>query len=355
MSKVRNANVEILRIIAMLFIITHHLVINGLGLQAQLKGEEAIRGNYSLLLCAINSIVIIGVNIFFLISGYYGIKFSLKKLLRMVLDVYIYGDILILISIALGMEKLNIQNIKFLIFPFFKYWFVIVYLMLFILSPVINAGMGSISKQKSILLVLFLTIVNCIIGYACDINCLGLNNGYSLISAMYLYCIGRVMNKHSFYRFKNAHIWIWLISTAMTILGCVLMFCMKKYGYAWKLFSYNQFFIVLASVNFVYIFFNMPYKKKDNGRFSRIAKHTLPVYYIHTCTIGAFYRDIPLKWAASNLNTIVQVLFLAVYAIIIYIICMIIDMIKILLLDRVEKRIIIKTDSCINKIVTYVK
>ena len=35
--KVRNANVELLRIVSMLFIIMHHCVINGYGLQEQLK------------------------------------------------------------------------------------------------------------------------------------------------------------------------------------------------------------------------------------------------------------------------------------------------------------------------------
>ena len=35
--KIRNANVELLRIITMLFIIMHHCVINGYGLQEQLK------------------------------------------------------------------------------------------------------------------------------------------------------------------------------------------------------------------------------------------------------------------------------------------------------------------------------
>lgn len=35
--KVRNPNVELLRIITMLFIIMHHCVINGYGLQEQLK------------------------------------------------------------------------------------------------------------------------------------------------------------------------------------------------------------------------------------------------------------------------------------------------------------------------------
>ena len=35
--KIRNSNVELLRIITMLFIIMHHCVINGYGLQEQLK------------------------------------------------------------------------------------------------------------------------------------------------------------------------------------------------------------------------------------------------------------------------------------------------------------------------------
>lgn len=35
--KVRNSNVELLRIITMLFIIMHHCIINGYGLQEHLK------------------------------------------------------------------------------------------------------------------------------------------------------------------------------------------------------------------------------------------------------------------------------------------------------------------------------
>ena len=42
--KVRNANVELLRIISMLFIIMHHCIINGYGLQEQLKSGILNRG-----------------------------------------------------------------------------------------------------------------------------------------------------------------------------------------------------------------------------------------------------------------------------------------------------------------------
>ena len=42
--KDRNANVELLRIISMLFIIMHHNIINGYGLQEQLKSGIQIGG-----------------------------------------------------------------------------------------------------------------------------------------------------------------------------------------------------------------------------------------------------------------------------------------------------------------------
>lgn len=64
MRKVRNSNVELLRIIVMLFIIMHHCIINGYGLQEQLKGGM-LRGEYSIFLCCLNAIAVIGVNVFF--------------------------------------------------------------------------------------------------------------------------------------------------------------------------------------------------------------------------------------------------------------------------------------------------
>lgn len=62
--KKRNDNIEILRVVAMLFIIMHHLVINNYGLQSQLKnGIMDLR--YTSFLCWLNAVVIIGANIFF--------------------------------------------------------------------------------------------------------------------------------------------------------------------------------------------------------------------------------------------------------------------------------------------------
>lgn len=99
--KRRNCNIELLRVVAIIFIITHHCVINGYGLQSGLLANT-LGKNELYYLSIINSFVIIGVNIFFLISGYYGIRFSIKKFTTLVVNLYIYNFVLYVIAFIGG-------------------------------------------------------------------------------------------------------------------------------------------------------------------------------------------------------------------------------------------------------------
>ena len=77
MENKRDLSIDILRIFSMLFIIIHHCVINDFGLQSMLKENTLTRfGN---LLIVANAIVVVGVNLFFLMSGYCKIHFTWKK------------------------------------------------------------------------------------------------------------------------------------------------------------------------------------------------------------------------------------------------------------------------------------
>ena len=76
-TKVRNSNIELLRIIAMMFIVIWHISVH-----AQ-KGELPSH-NY------IAAITTTGVNLFVLISGYWGIKLKWKSLLNILSIVVFY-------------------------------------------------------------------------------------------------------------------------------------------------------------------------------------------------------------------------------------------------------------------------
>lgn len=340
MRKVRNANVELLRIVSMLFIIMHHCVINGYGLQEQLKSGIVNGGGYSIFLCALNAIVVIGVNVFFLISGYYGIHFSLKKMCALVINLYFYADVLTLFAVASGREHIGFATIKLLILPFYKYWFIIVYILLFILSPILNAGIDALNKVQSNLLTVFFTVFFCCLGAVSEATFVSLNDGYSLMFAMYLYFIGRMMNKREICRkSQRRQVFSWLASSLITMAACTGMIYLRKYQFAWKMFSYNQMFVVLAAVNFVWMFLNFP-QRDDGGKCQMLAIHILPVYYIHTCTVFSFYRNLPLKWVAENVAVVWQFPILVFYAIAIFAVCVAIDKIKCAVLSSVEKKLI---------------
>jgi peptidoglycan/LPS O-acetylase OafA/YrhL len=80
----------------MMFIVMHHLMINGYGLQPGLVGKStiSISKSYAMFLAMQKSIFVIGVNVFFLISGYFGIHFKLNHLLKLIVEVYFYSKVL---------------------------------------------------------------------------------------------------------------------------------------------------------------------------------------------------------------------------------------------------------------------
>lgn len=334
MNKSRNNNIEIMRIVLMFMIICHHCIINGYGFQRMMNTGEMVDPSYSCFLSVLNSIVIIGVNVFFLISGYYGINFKKEKLSKIVFDLYLYADILVLLSIIVGFETISKNSIKILVLPFYKYWFVLVYVLIYVLSPMINAGLNALSNKQAERLWLFFFVLFCGLGFASEASWLGLQNGYSLMYGLFLYCTGRVIYKCDYVskivnRISGTGVCIiWLIMTSLTAVATCLLITHECYTLAWHLFAYNQPMIMIASVSFMLVFLNCKtYRAKFN--ISSISKHILPVYYIHTSVIFATYRNIPLEYVSEHFDSyFMQFIFLIFYAVLILGICIMIDVCK---------------------------
>lgn len=338
----RNLSIEVLRIVLMLFIIMHHCIVNGYGLQAQLKGTGLeVHAQYSAFLSVLNSIVVIGVNIFFMISGYFQIRFSLEKFLKLIIDIYLYNTILTVLALIFGKASLNMHTLQYLVLPFQKYWFILVYLILMVISPLLNKALDELEEKtvKTVYIAVFL--ITCIYGFVFEATWLGLNNGYSVMFAMFLYYTGYMMRRYGMLgKGKQiTHAVKWCVYTIVTAsIACICIYIGKK-ELAWSCFSYNQPFMVLASVHFFWIFI----KGRTNGdkllaKYVGMAKHILPVYYIHTSTIFSYYRNLPLEYVGKMYNEVLQVLFVVVYALLIFFICVLIDVIKVKMLDGVVVR-----------------
>lgn len=121
-----------LRIIAMLFIVLHHLTINNIGLSAiETHIDPSLTSQY-LGTSFLDCFFIIGVNVFFLLSGYFGIKLKLGKIFRLLFKLYVFWILSALIAQAAGVSDFESWTdciIKCLISPS-EYWFVLAYIAL---------------------------------------------------------------------------------------------------------------------------------------------------------------------------------------------------------------------------------
>ena len=76
---------DVLRVIAMLFIILHHLLTGNIGFSQAQQGESGALYYVSSFL---DGFFVIGVNIFFLLSGYLKINLRLSKIISLLLKIF---------------------------------------------------------------------------------------------------------------------------------------------------------------------------------------------------------------------------------------------------------------------------
>ena len=187
----RNPAFELMRVISMSLIIIHHFQVHGIKTSVYEGSLDVII--YPLFLC--------GLNIFFLISGWFGIRFSIKRLLSLVFIVLFYNLINILLCWAFDHPFTPRDILLNILWPVSRspYWFLNVYMFLMIFAPVLNAALTVFNDRQLRVVIILLTIG---ITYSCN---LGRNfcdeNGRALLHGAYLYFLGYYLRKdQSFFR-----------------------------------------------------------------------------------------------------------------------------------------------------------
>ena len=107
-TKVRDSNYELLRIISMIWIIIWHTVING-ALLYRTSGSVNFSFNFLFM------IIVVHVNLFMLITGYYQSKseFKLKKIISLILQMAFYNLVINSIFKVFGLvEYTNVEFLK---------------------------------------------------------------------------------------------------------------------------------------------------------------------------------------------------------------------------------------------------
>lgn len=304
----RQSNFELLRILAMTMIVVWHIIVHGL--------RHEVSGSMFAM-----SFLVYGVNLFVLISGYWGIKLKPKSLFSFLGQYVFYAALLCFVAnvIATPPTYFSKSFLWQLLFPFSftgPYWFVNKYIVLMLISPFLNAGLRSMTSKEKLWILLILGYLSCIAGYGFknDFN----TNGYNLAHFIFLYVLGNFIRCNDFLKTVKVIWWI-LIFVVMSLCTYFL-----SIPFANRVFFYNSPFVVLGSIAVFYIFVNLPVK--NNSTINYIASCMFPVYLLQDGFLGrTFYAEIYNRFLADGR---VDFGFIAVYCVGLFLAAIIIESIR---------------------------
>lgn len=250
----RQSNIELLRCFAMLCIIVYHLCLFALG------GVSTGTKLYQALQIPLH----IGVPLFVLISGYFGIRFSLKGLMRLCSKGYFYFVPFAVIPMILthsGGVKDVLKSV--FIFGFDAQWYLNTYLYLFLFSPIINRYLENITKSQRLYLLAILTFMSVYIGNVTEGD-VCLVEGKNLTNFLLLYTLGNSLRHNQEHingcsQFKL--VITYLLFNAFLVIG--FMYIPIIAGKIWKYsYAYDSPIIMVNSVWMFAIFSKLDVKSR---------------------------------------------------------------------------------------------
>lgn len=307
----RNAAFELLRIIAMLFIIAHHFYVHG--------GFSSISPTNKALMTFFEFGGKFGVAIFVMISGYFLVnsKFKIKKLIKLVLQIWFYSVAIYLILCLCGLTKFTSEDFVWLCFPISNKinHFVTKYIIIFLLSPFINKMLHALSQKQHLALVLVSLGMFTLFKYS-----IGIKSDLTIF--FILYFIGSYLRLHKI-PFKKTKLNYLLLSLAILVVYAIVI--LVKNFTKMNTYTETNLLMILLATLVMFLFEQFEIKSKA---INFIATTTFGIYLIHdNYFLGKIiWRKI---FAGASFGNSPYLFLYGIFAVVtVFICCAIIDLIR---------------------------
>lgn len=320
----RNSSIELLRIIAIILIIFHHFNIHGIINKYTMLDTNSTQYMLSQMIgwggYMCNSIFII-------ITGYFTIKKNINwyRIYLLIIELCFYSWIIAIIFYGMGLITFSIKDFIKYAFPllYSVNWFVCCYIVLCCFLPYLNPYLCSLDKKKYLSLIIVIFILYSFIPSILK-GITFMNDALSQF--IFMYIVGGYIRRFPFSqkRFSLSKTW-GMISLMLLIILFISIFLK-----GWILVNFISVFL---SITFFMFFINL--KPFYNNFINIISGTVLGVYLIH---------DNPLirKWLwcdfYPNINYINMdnyIIFMITKVIIVFIICVVIDILRKILFEKI--------------------
>ena len=359
----RIINFEILRNVAMLFIVIYHILYHGVQLKETIIVPNIISipnfvvSQYLLTICSTC------VNLYVLITGYFLFEKSFKSIrfIKVWFLAFFYGIIITGVMYHYYPDTVSLVNVLQNVRPMTlgPYWFVKQYLGLLIAAPLLGYVAKTIDQTqfKILLLVLFVLGTNFTdqFGSLPFGEALIFNRGFSLIWFICLFFTGAYIRRFDlrFSSFKFFFI-LSLLVCLYTIIRIIVSYFFLGADLKFINFDYNGFPYILAISFFSWIKHCRFRENLITRILVRTAPYTFAVYLIHD---NKFFRSVLYGIGGINpglLDSPYMIPHILVFSFFVFFVCIMIDVIRswafrVLGIDKIQTKVALIIDDWINR------
>lgn len=334
--KQRQSNFELLRLICMMMVIIGHVNYGKEGWPTQaLINEMPWLYLWRVL---VNQFTIISVPVFVMISGWFGIRPSFRGFCNLMFQVFFSVALCAVLALSFG-EGIDLKQ-ALLSMLGAGHWFIPSYVILFVLSPVLNAFVERVEeKQFRFFLVIFF-LAEFFYGYITEVGYF--YRGYSALHFIGLYLLARYLHLYPnrFTRMSSASDF-WVYGSISLVTALLFYFGTGWIDLGFHLVWIISPFVVLASAYFLLAFSKFSFKSRT---INWMASSAFAIYlFQENSFVRPYFKSAAnaLFYDGGFVAGVFQVfLFLCVFAVS----CILVDKIRLVMWKKIERHFFI-TDS----------
>lgn len=330
MTKQRLSSIELLRIFAILGVLVDHV-----GMVAGLLptgGDIVTKPLASIANIFFLSLAIGSVDVFVLISGWFGIKATKRGLAKFLYQVFFLIWIILIFFAIYSPQAINSSTLKGSFCIYDGYWFIVAYLGLYILSPILNAFCEKATKTQFRFLLIALYAFQCyftwLTGY------IDYYKGYGITFFCILYLTARYIRLYNIKFIQNHG---GAIFSAITIAITIITALGLRYtGTALRMLRYDNPMVIISSLGVLMFFLKWQFKSKI---VNRLAMSVFAVYIIHfNPFVFPYFKEGVLSIYNSTSGAFTT-LFIFLYLCLVFLICFAIDQLRVISWKMINCRI----------------
>lgn len=291
--KKRQANFELLRIVAMYMVVIMHYLNQTVGSMFFDGGLSGLRPAAIVL----DALCIVAVNVYVLLSGYFlsAAAFSWRRVVRIIAQTLFYTMLIPLLLAAFSVlpasEVFSIYHIWNSIFPVQSghYWFITAYVVMVLFSPALNAALEKLDRKELRWMLAALLLFFCVGKSFSPIQFSTDRYGYDFGWFLVLYLIGGYLRKYG-PEFMTTAARGWAVYLGSVLGIAALELCLVGPGgrveglryYASVPFHYNFLLCLTGALGLFCAFSHIRIKEGKAAAFvRRVSPAMLGVYLIH--------------------------------------------------------------------------